>query len=65
MSSLHGYSWLVPVAAGGCGGGGVEELADLRPGEFLVAGLVDSLAKDELQLHADAGERVDGDVSVD
>jgi cysteinylglycine-S-conjugate dipeptidase len=32
---------LVPVAARGGGGGDVEELADLGPGEFLVTGVED------------------------
>src|SRR6516162_8589591 len=49
------------VASGGCGGGGAEELADLGPGEFLVAGVVDGLGQELLGLGDEAGQRVQAD----
>ena len=49
---------LVPVAACRCGGGGVEKLADLGPGEFLVAGVMDGLREELLGLGDQAGQRV-------
>ena len=56
---------MVPVAA--CGGacGGVEKLADLGPGEFLVAGVVDGLGQELLGLGDEAGQgvQVDGGVT--
>jgi len=54
-----------PVAAG-CGGGGrAQELADLGPGEFLVAGVVDGPGQQLLGLGDEAGQgvQVDGGVT--
>src|SRR6516162_2077581 len=53
------------VAAGGRGGGGAQELADLVPGEFLVAGVVDGLGQELLGLGDEAGQgvQVDGGVA--
>jgi hypothetical protein len=39
----HGF---LAVAACGGGGGGAEELADLGPGEFVVAGVADGLGQE-------------------
>ena len=38
--------------------GGVEELADLGPGEFLVAGVVDGVGQELLGLGDEAGQGV-------
>jgi hypothetical protein len=46
------------VAACRGGGGGAEELADLVPGEFLVAGVVDGLGQELLGLGDQAGQGV-------
>ena len=64
MSSLHCYSWLVPVASRRRGGGDVEEFAGLRPGEFLVAGVVDGLGQELLSLGDEAGQGVEADAGV-
>ena len=65
MSSLDGYSWRAPVAAGRGGGGGAEQFADLGPGEFLVVGVVDGLGQELLGLGDEAGQgvKVDGGVA--
>jgi hypothetical protein len=47
--------------AGGCGGGGAEEFADLGPGEFLVAGVMDGPGQELLGLGDEAGQRVQAD----
>jgi hypothetical protein len=39
-------------------GGGVEELVDLGPGQFLVAGVADSLGQELLGLGDEAGQGV-------
>jgi len=56
---------VVPVAAGCGGSGGAEEFADLGPGEFLVAGVVDGLGQQLLCLGDEAGQgvQVDGGVT--
>ena len=46
------------------GGGGAEELADLGPGEFLVAGVVDGLGKELPGLGDEAGQGVQPDTGV-
>src|SRR6516162_4953366 len=53
------------VAAGGGGGGGAQELADLGPGEFLVAGVVNGRGQELLGLGDEAGQgvQVDGGVA--
>jgi hypothetical protein len=61
---LHFYSWRAPVAACRGGGGDVEELADLRPGEFLVTGLVDGLGQELLGLGDEAGQGVEADGGI-
>ena len=45
-------------------GGGVEEFADLGPGEFLVAGVVDGLGQELLGLGDEAGQGVQSDGGV-
>jgi hypothetical protein len=55
---LSSGSWFVPVAACCCGGGGAGELADLGPGEFLVACVVDGLGQELLGLGDEAGQGV-------
>ena len=57
-------SWLVPIAACCGGGGGAEELADLGPGEFLVAGVVDGLGQELVGLSDEAGQGVQPDRGV-
>jgi hypothetical protein len=47
------------VAAGRGGGGGAEEFADLGPGEFLVAGVVDGFGEELLGLGDEAGQGVE------
>jgi hypothetical protein len=53
--------WLSTVAARRRGGGGAEELADLGPGEFLVAGVVDGLGQELFGLGDEAGQGVQPD----
>jgi hypothetical protein len=58
---------LIMACSGGacrCCGGGVEEVADLGPGEFLVAGVVDGLGQELLGLGDEAGWRVQMDGGV-
>jgi hypothetical protein len=56
------------MACSGSGGprwrGGAEELADLGPGEFLVAGVVDGLGQELLGLGDEAGQGVEMDGGV-
>jgi hypothetical protein len=52
------------VAACCCGSGGAEELADLGPGEFLVAGVVDGLGQELAGLGDEAGQGVEVDGGV-
>jgi hypothetical protein len=54
----------VPVAACRGGGGRAEEFADLGPGEFLVAGVVDGLGQELSGLGDEAGQRVQPDGGV-
>jgi hypothetical protein len=54
----------VPVAACCCRGGDVEEPADLGPGEFLVAGVVDGLGQELFGLRDEAGEGMQPDAGV-
>jgi hypothetical protein len=56
--------WLVPVAACRGGGDGAEELADLGPGEFLVAGVVDGLRQELVGLGDEAGQDMQPDAGV-
>src|SRR5215831_17222511 len=53
------------IMVGSGSGGGVEELAGLGPGEFLVAGVVDGLGQELLGLGDEAGQgvQVDGGVA--
>jgi len=55
---------LQSLAAGCGGGGGVEELADLGPGELLVAGVADGLGQELFGLGAEAGQGVEADGGV-
>ena len=52
---------LIMLCSASGGGGGVEELADLGPGEFLVAGVVDGLGQELLGLGDEAGQGVQPD----
>ena len=49
---------------GCCGSGGVQELADLGPGEFLVAGVMDGTGQELLGLGDQAGQGVQADGGV-
>ena len=55
---------LVAVAASRGGGGGVEEFADLGPGEFLIAGVVDGNGQEPFGLGDEAGQGVQPDAGV-
>ncbi len=55
---------LIMLCSASGGGGGVEELADLGPGEFLVAGLVDGLGQELFGLGDEAGQAVQVDGGV-
>src|SRR5215831_783452 len=52
------------IMVGSGSGGGVEELAGLGPGEFLVAGAVDGLGQELLGLGDEAGQGVQADGGV-
>ena len=55
---------MVPIAACGGGGGGAEELADLGPGEFLVAGVSDGLGQELRGRGDEAGQGVQPDGGI-